>query len=349
MKRWKLLVCIFLGIPFAAWILLCQPFMALFSWSGRSDHFDGYRYYNPEQEERSFVDFLRWRLFSQAEPWPEWVPIERGEAPPERVGSGQVRATFINHATVLLQMDGYNILTDPIFSERASPVSWTGPRRVHEPGIAFEDLPLIDIILISHSHYDSMDFPSLLRLSREHQVQMIVVGKGNMTLVRRAVTDPVQELDWWEDVTLIDGFKITFTPALHWSQRTPCDRNQALWGGFMLEGSSGRVFFAGDSGYGPHFAEIRERLGLPRLALLPIGAYDPRWFMRPNHMDPEEAVQAHLDLGAESSLAIHFDTFQLSNEGRDEPVQRLNQALRQQRIGPGEFQALLPGQSWDVP
>ncbi|MCB1136842.1 MAG: MBL fold metallo-hydrolase, partial [Chlamydiia bacterium] len=323
MKLWRIVALGSLLIPLLIWLFLCLPQGGRYP---KSDHYRRGAFFNPEPVDASFLQFVYWRLTRTDPEWPVAVTIGRSDLPPERVGQGELRVTFINHATTLIQMDGFNILTDPIWSERASPVSWAGPQRVHPPGLPFEELPLIDIVLISHNHYDSLDLPTIRRLSAEHQIALFVAPLGVEGTLRLATTDPIQQLDWWENVERLGGLRITCVPARHWSQRGLCDKNRSLWGGFVIEGPSGRVLFAGDSGYGEHFKQIKERVGALRLAILPIGAYAPRWFMGSKHMTPEEAVQAHLDLGARHSLGMHFDCFPLGDEPYGEAPRRLRRA-----------------------
>jgi L-ascorbate metabolism protein UlaG (beta-lactamase superfamily) len=255
--------------------------------------------------------------------------------PAPRVTDG-IAATFINHATVLLQTDGVNVLVDPIWSERASPLRHVGPRRKRAPGLAYDALPPIDLVLISHDHYDHLDGATIGRLARDHD-PLFVAGLGNERLLRRLGARRVATLDWWQTHHAPALPAVTFTPAKHFSGRSLLDRDRTLWGGFVLHAASGPVFFAGDTGYGRHFAEVAARLGSPRLALLPIGAYKPRWFMAPVHMDPDDAVRAHLDLGAHDSMAVHFGTFQLADDGRDDPAADLAAALARHGVSPERF------------
>lgn len=302
-----------------------------------SDHFDGQRFVNVGPvAHRTFGELFRWMTTRQPGPWPDWIEAEPGPPPPPRVGSGQLRVTFVNHATVLLQMDGLNILTDPIWSERASPFNWIGPRRVRPPGIRFPDLPAIDAVLISHNHYDHLDIPTLRRLEQAHRPRF-VAGLGNGALLREAGIPKrrITELDWWQATQLGKGVQLYFVPAVHFSARGLCDRDKALWGGHVLKGPAGTVYFAGDTGMGPHFAQIRARFGPLRLALLPIGAYQPAWFMARIHLSPAEAVAAHDLLGAATSLGIHYGTFRLADDGMDEPLRDLAAALaRHNEPGP---------------
>ena len=310
--------------------------------------FDGKRFRNMQPTKLpSFSDLVRWQMNRKRGPWRDWTDAPPGAPPPRRVSNGQLRATFVNHATVLLQIDGLNILTDPIWSKRASPVSWAGPRRVRPAGLRFEDLPPIDAVLVSHNHYDHMDLPTLKRLERAHSPRF-VVGLGNGALLAARGIRPA-ELDWWQSVSLARGVRVHLVPARHFSSRGLCDRDGALWGGFVVEGPSGRVYFAGDTGFGPHFAEIGERLGPIRLAMLPIGAFRPRWFMEPAHISPEEAIRAHELLGATTSLAVHFGTFPLGDDGEEEPVHELRRALRAARVPEAQFWVLGFGEGRDVP
>ena len=290
-----------------------------------SDHHDGRRFFNPGSGEKSrgLVDVLAWRLRGQRAAWPRNLPAA-GFAPPREVAPDAMAATFVNHSTFLLRLSGAAVLTDPIFSRRCSPVSWVGPERARPPGVALADLPRPDVVLLSHNHYDHMDLPSLLALHRLHAPLFVTLLGNARYLAGLGIV--ATELDWWQ-TAIVAGLRITATPAIHFSARTPFDRNRALWGGFMIGGNAGQILFAGDSAAGPHWATIRERLGAPDLALLPIGAYEPRWFMAPVHMNPEEAVQAHLALGAGASLGMHFGTFQLTDEAIDAPVIALEAAL----------------------
>lgn len=288
-------------------------------------NFDGTRFQNPEPVVKTFTEFLRWRMTREPGHWEFRADNYRGPAPPERVEGDAIRSTFVNHATVLIQTGGVNILTDPIWSDRASPLAWAGPRRFREPGIAFPDLPPIDAVLVSHNHYDHMDLPTLAQLANEH-APVFIVPLGNAAYLRSGGIDNIVELDWWQHLTVGD-VTIHAVPAKHWSRRGVYDTNRALWAGYYLAHPEASVFFAGDTGMSEHFAEIRQRLGAPDLALLPIGAYLPRWFMEPQHIDPAEAVGALEMLGARHGMAIHFGTFALGDDGQDQAAEELEQAL----------------------
>ncbi|MDR1281576.1 MAG: MBL fold metallo-hydrolase [Opitutaceae bacterium] len=348
-----------------------------------SDHCDGFRFFNARDHvSRNLAEVLRWKFAGQREPWPARVNIAP-VAPPPPPERGW-RATWVNHATFLLQSPAGNLLTDPVWSERCGPLGLSGPRRVHPPGVAFEALPRIDAVLLSHDHYDHCDLATLRRLRQAHR-PLAITPLGNGGLLRRAGFAPgrIVELDWWQAHRLplpgagesggagagkaagdhkSCGIRITVTPAHHWSNRLSGPRNGRLWGGFFAEsggarasggageagGAEATLYFAGDTGYEEAlFPKIRERLGAPALALLPIGAYAPRWFMSVHHCDPAEAVRIHRELGARQSVAMHWGTFQLTDEGLDAPTQELAAPL----AGAGEpaerFVTLAPGGSVD--
>jgi L-ascorbate metabolism protein UlaG (beta-lactamase superfamily) len=288
----------------------------------RSDHFDGRRFHNHESGWQSEGSFLRWQLTRKPGPWREWVDDPPGPKPPARVDG--LRVTFINHATTLIQIDGLNILTDPIWSDRCSPVAWAGPKRHRPPGTRFEDLPPIDAILISHNHYDHLDVPTLRRFAPR---PALISHLGNGALLAKHGIEGAIEIDWWQEHRLTGDVRVTSVPAQHFSARAMSDRDHNLWGGFVISGASGNVYFAGDTGWGKHFAEIGKRFAPIRLALLPIGAYLPRWFMKPAHITPDEAVEAHHVLGASTSVAMHFGTFALGDDGETQPVEDLRRAI----------------------
>ncbi|MGA7614485.1 MAG: MBL fold metallo-hydrolase, partial [Thermoanaerobaculia bacterium] len=315
----------------------------------RSAHFDGERFYNPgDFHHAGGFDMIRWMLSRDPGEWSEWLETPPEPAPPERVGGTDLRVTFVNHATVLIQTGGLNVLTDPVWSERCSPVSWAGPVRRVAPGVPFEQLPPIDIVLISHNHYDHLDLPTLERLATKH-APLFVTGLGNRELLERNGISPVEELDWWETTDRGSGVRIHAVPAQHFSSRGFGDRDATLWCGFVLETGSGLVYFAGDTGFGPHFEEIRRRFGSPRLALLPIGAFRPEWFMSQVHLSPDDALRAHDTLRASTSVAIHFGTFHLGDDGQLEPAERLQALLQRKWISRPRFWVLGFGEGRAVP
>lgn len=316
-----------------------------------SDHFDGECFFLPGRHSvRTFGDILKWQFDGKRQRWPAQVSNGSYPPPPHRVEGDGLVATFIGQATVLIQAGGLNIITDPFFSDRASPFAWIGPRRVRAPGLALKDLPPIDVVLLSHNHYDHMDLPALAALHDAFR-PVIVTPLGNSAIIRRARRSfTLVERDWGEALALGDHVKVHLAPALHWSKRTPFDRNHALWSAFVLETPAGLVYFAADTGYGDgaHFRQVQERFGRPRLALLPIGAYEPRWFMKPQHMNPAEAAAAHLDLGALASIGIHHGTVQLTDEAIGAPITALNQALDARGIARADFRVLGFGESWQL-
>jgi L-ascorbate metabolism protein UlaG (beta-lactamase superfamily) len=309
-----------------------------------SDHFDGTVFRNPSGGAgKSLADFWRWQRTRRPKRWPRWVENLADPALPAALDGEAAALTFVNHITFLVQYRGLSVLTDPVYSDRASPFESVGPRRVRAPGLAFEALPHIDLVLLSHNHYDHLDLATLRRLADSHAPR-IVTGLGNAAFLREHGIPDVVELDWWHE-TRTHGAHVTFTPAQHWSGRGLRGRNRTLWGGFVLQRGTHKLYFAGDTGYGGHFAEIRRRVGAPDLALLPIGAYEPRWFMQEQHMDPSEAVRAHLDVGARISIATHFGCFQLTDEGIDDPVRDLGAALVRHDVPAPRFQVLEVGET----
>jgi L-ascorbate metabolism protein UlaG (beta-lactamase superfamily) len=316
-----------------------------------SDHFDGTRFRDPHgAAPKGALDMLRWIASRSGEKWPEWAPSPYADRPPARVAGTAIRIGFVGHASLLIQSGGLNLLCDPVWSERASPVGFAGPKRVNDPGIAFEALPPIDVVLVSHGHYDHLDLATLSRLAAAHRPR-VVTPLGNDTVMR--AYDPAiaaEGFDWHERVELAPGLAVTPVPLRHWSARGLFDRNKTLWAGFVVETPGGRIYHVTDSGYGDgvRFREARERYGPFRLAILPIGAYEPRWFMRDQHMNPEEAVRAFGDCGAELALAHHHGTFKLTDEAIDAPAIGMSRALEPAGIDPDRFRVLRPGQAWEI-
>jgi L-ascorbate metabolism protein UlaG (beta-lactamase superfamily) len=307
----------------------------------KSDHFDGRRFMNPTGAAGQPFSAVPRLLLEPRTPWPSRVdqPMRR---PPELDGAAAV-VTFIGHATLLIQTPAGNILTDPMYSQRAGPLNMIGPRRVRQPAVPFDDLPPISIVLLSHNHYDHCDRRTL-RLLAQRFDPLVITPLANGALVRSSGIRRVEELDWWQEART-SALPIAMTPARHFSARGPLDRNRALWGGFLMTAGGVHIYFAGDTGYAPFFREVRQRLGPIDLALLPIGAYEPRWFMQPIHMNPAEAVQAHLDLEATESVGMHFGTFQLTTEGNDDPLRALEAARDARDIPPSRFRTLPFGES----
>ena len=287
-------------------------------------HFDGKRYFNPgPPKPRGFRDVLRWQLTSRPQPSPRLVDDVRQSVPPPAVEGSELLVTLVNHSTLLIQQRDSHVLTDPIWAERASPFAWIGPRRRRMPGVRLDDLPRIDAVLVSHNHYDHLDLATLGWLAANRRCVFVVPCGVGRLLSSRGIA-PVHELDWAESAPIAGGV-VHGVPARHFAARGLFDRDRSLWCGFVIETAGGTVYFAGDTGFGDHFAQIRARHGAPRAALLPIGAYEPRWFMSPVHMGPDEAIRAHRILGAKTSIAMHHGTFQLTDESIDTPPKLLRE------------------------
>jgi len=293
-----------------------------------------------------------WRLMrekNRGTPWPARVqdPAYPAPQPPPE---GHVAVTFLGHASFLLRFhNGPTLLTDPIWSERCSPFRFAGPKRARAPGLAFDALPPIDAVLLSHNHYDHCDIPTLQRL-RDRFGMPILTGLENGKLLARHGLKTVVELDWWQDARLPGGATATYLPAHHVGARTLLDRGRTLWGGFAIRpAQGGRIYFTGDSAWGGHFEEIGHFAGPFDLALVPIGAYEPRWFMHQVHMNPEESVRAFQALRTRQALAMHFGTFKLTQEAIDEPARALAVALAGAGIPEEDFVVPGCGQTFVVP
>ncbi len=316
-----------------------------------SDHCDGRRFFNPRSHtNRSWLDVLRWKLTSRGSAWPASIEVKTHPLPPAPT-DGTITATWINHSSVLLQTRHGNVLTDPVLSERVSPFSWAGPQRVHPPGVAWDDLPPIRVILLSHDHYDHCDAPTLRRFAALPEPPLVITPLGNGALLRRFgfTDDRIVELDWWEAHEIGAGFHVRATPARHWSNRLSGSRNHRLWSGFFIHAGGRTVFYTGDTAWDDHFfGDVRERCGPPDLALIPIGAYEPRWFMAEQHCNPAEAVRIHRTVGASRSIGIHWGSFQLTDEAIDAPVKALREALAEIGVPERMFRTLEPGESLAV-
>lgn len=323
----------------------------------RVRHFDGVRFYNPDTgpvDRASTGRLLRWVgrwLFGPE--WSKWpdpstLVSMQSSIIHERVQEGIV-ITIVGHATFLLQMDGINLLIDPIWSERCSPLTFIGPRRFRSPGIRLEDLPPLDAILITHNHYDHLDIATLEYLAK-HRPCRTLAPLGNGALIRETGLRDVEELDWWDTVQLSQRVAVTLVPARHFSGRGLWDRDLALWGGYVVSGPSGNVYGAGDTGYGPHFSLIARRFAPLQAALLPISPYIPRHLRSSHynpshmHMGPWEAVRAFSDLKPHLSIAIHYQVFQLGPDGFEDAPNELRDALKRRCIKTSQFLTPQPGE-----
>ncbi len=316
-----------------------------------SDHFDGTRFFDPElNNNKSFIDFLKWRFTTKSSDWPDNVPNNQFDLPPTRVMGSDLRVSYVGHVTFLIQTHGLNILTDPVWSERASPFSFAGPKRVIDPGIKFENLPPIDVVWISHNHYDHLDLKTIDLLWEKHKPR-IITPLGNDTIIKDHNPNiKVEAYDWGDQVIISDSIKFYIEPMQHWSARGFFDRNKALWAALNIETKSGNIYFVGDSGYGDgrYFKKAKAKFGKFRLALLPMGAYEPRWFMKYAHMNPEDMIKAHIDLGKPFTVPSHYDVFKLTDEPRGEALVNLEKAKKHLSVGE-MLKPLEPGQFWFVP
>jgi L-ascorbate metabolism protein UlaG (beta-lactamase superfamily) len=317
-----------------------------------SDHFDGRVFFNPGgTPPASFGDLMRWQFGGGKAAWPDRFDSPFAPAvPAARVEGDALRVTMVGHATMLIQTAGMNILTDPVWSERASPVSFAGPRRVNAPGIAFENLPKIDLVLVSHNHYDHLDLQTLARLHAAHD-PLVITPLGNDAIMRASTPGLRTAAHDWGDTVEFGPLAVHLEPVHHWSARGTSDRRMALWAGFVVDGPAGGIYHVGDTGFfgGRNYRALADKHGAPRLAILPFGAYEPRWFMEPQHQNPEEAVEGMELCGAAYVAGHHWATFRLTDEAVEEPRDRLHAALDAKGIARERFRPMLPGEVWDVP
>ncbi|CAN5157075.1 MBL fold metallo-hydrolase [soil metagenome] len=308
-----------------------------------SDHFDGKKFFTPDGDRaKGLMELFKWLRTRKQEPWIELKEVVYGTKPPARIGRGAY-ITFINHSTFLIQVDGINILTDPVWGKRVSPFTWSGPKRKRPPGLLFDDLPKIDIILLSHNHYDHLDLATMRKLHEKHR-PMIITTLGVGALLRSKNIPGATELDWWQKLSITESLEVKAVPAQHFSSRGMFDRDATLWCGFVITRAGGNIYFAGDSGYNESlFKNIGNQCAPIDLAIIPIGAYKPQWFMSPIHCSPEEAVQIHIDVKSKQSIASHFGTFALADDGKDEPYCELQKALKTKNVPINEFIKLEEG------
>ncbi|MBC8130872.1 MAG: MBL fold metallo-hydrolase [Rhizobiaceae bacterium] len=328
-----------------------KPFANPYYTGPVTDHFDGLRFFNPGGEmPASLRAIWEWRRSGNRQAWPEAFPSPLPlDVPPPSVTGDAARMVAVGHASFLLQTGGLNLLLDPVWSDRCAPP--LGPRRYNPPGIRFEDLPEIHVVCVSHSHYDHMDRPTLERLHDVHRPRF-VAPLGCDALIRRwRRRADVSAHDWHERVVLNDAVAVTLDPTHHWSARGVFDRRMTLWASFAFETPAGLVYVIGDTGFheGINYRAARGTFGAPKLAVLPMGAYDPRSVMRPQHQDPDEAVRGARFLGAEMVLGSHWGTFQLTDEAVEDPLLRLAAALERWDVSPLRFVPARPGLVTSLP
>lgn len=312
----------------------------------KSEHFNGKRFVNPTlqtQFKPTFYNFIKMMSHKRAK-WPKHVENKGTPQLNHPLTNNDFAITFINHATFLIQTEQINILTDPVWSKRASPVSWAGPKRVRKPGVDLDNLPKIDLILISHNHYDHLDKKTLKKIATKHS-PIILVPIGEKKRLKSWGIKHITELNWWDQQTISPIVQITFTPSQHASARSIFNRDKTLWGSYFIKIQNRTIYYGADSGYSPHFSEISKRLSPPDVAILSIGAYLPQFFMQPIHTSPAEAVLAHKDLRAKQSIAMHYGTFQMSAEAMDQPIIDLQKARKNEGITPQEFITLHEGET----
>ena len=309
-----------------------------------SDHFNGKQFTNPTGlKAKGLGDVLQWMFKRKQGPWKERRDVPFGEKPVAT--SQELRITYVNHSTFLIQVNGVNILTDPVWSERTSPFQFAGPKRMRPPGIKFEDLPKIDVVLLSHNHYDHLDLPIVKKIFEIHKPEFITPLGVKAFLEQKGIRGK-GDLDWWDEVALNDTLKVQAVPAQHFSGRGTFDRDATLWCGYVIKRKEGNIYFVGDTGYNEKtFKEIGERCAPIAVAFVPIGAYKPQWFMSPIHCSPEEAVKIHMEVKAKVSIADHYGTFALADDGQHEPAQQLEVALKKFNLPSEQFILLEEGRS----
>jgi len=292
----------------------------------------------------TFKQFWKWRKESK-KPEPMSFPLAKNDPTFLQENRSQKTLTWIGHASFLIQIDGINILTDPHLTKRASPVVFAGPSRTTPPGLDINDLPEIDVIVISHNHYDHLDYQTILNITRKQITNqpLILVPLKLKKLVESFGARNVKELGWW-DTTNFKNLNIHAVPVQHWSNRS-FNTNKTLWCGWVFENKNFKCIFVGDTGYSKDFATIQQRFGHMDLSLIPIGAYAPRWFMKYHHCNVDEAIQIHKDLKSKKSIAMHWGTFQLTDEPMDEPIKLLKKLAPEKNLLSNEFVAMTHGES----
>lgn len=320
----------------------------------RRHHRDGWFRNNYNTDRHGIAEFMRWMREKRGLwPAPKRFPLERPDAEWLAANRTEPALTWIGHVTFLFQYGGLNVLTDPVFGERASPLSFAGPKRYMPPAMHLDQLPPVDLVLLSHNHYDHLDRAAVKRIAQRNdgRTRWLVPLKV-ADWFRREGIDNVVELDWWDDTAPLahrGDVKAWFVPAQHFSGRGVNDRNATLWGGWVLEIDGHRLYFAGDTGYGQDFADIGAVFGGFDLSLVPIGAYEPQWFMNAVHVNPEDAVRIHRDVRSAQSVGMHWGTFILTDEPVDEPPHRLARALADQGVDPHRFVVMRHGETRRLP
>lgn len=307
----------------------------------KSDHFDGKYFFNPnfkhDISKKSIFDLFKWKFFKKKKnsiSWPKNIPLKDYPIPPRNIFGSEISVTNIGHATFLIQVDGLNILTDPIWAERASPFSFLGPKRVVKPGVEFEKLPKIDVVWISHNHYDHLDLKTLQKLWQVHKPRIIVPLGTNTSIIYFDKKIEVESYDWHDEIEISKTVKFHLEPSNHWSARHILDQRKALWSALVIETSAGNIYFAGDTCYdnGINFQNAKNKFEKFSLAILPMGAYEPRWFMKHVHMNPEDFILAHIDLGMPVTIPCHYDVFKLTDENYGQAIIDLNVAMEKHKI-----------------
>ncbi len=312
-----------------------------------TDHFNGHRFKNPSKRSaKGFKDVFKYIRKRQKDKWPKFENPYVRKTKVEDANEHEIKIHFVNHSSFLIQIGSVNILTDPIWSEYCSPVPLPMLKRKRPPGIMFDKLPRIDLVLISHNHYDHLDKKTIKRITKTHD-PMAITCLGNANTIKSMGISSVLELDWWQR-NQFQNIEIEAVPANHFSSRGTFDRNTSLWCGFIIRSGKKQIYFVGDTGYGSTFNTIGQKYGAMDLSLIPIGAYKPRWFMSPIHISPQEAVQLHKDVKSKKSIAMHYGTFALADDSPDRAINEFKTARDLESISEDEFLILEEGRCFQL-